>query len=144
MSDSEETGPKVQRIGAYGVCVSESNEILLSRFSSSPDRRWSLPGGGVEHGEDPADAVVREVAEETGYDVSVGRLLSVQSSTWKTPDKTHFHSVSILYEVDVIGGELANEIDGGSDLAAWFPLAEALTLPRSEIIDVALARRNSQ
>lgn len=141
MSDNAESGRQVQRIGAYGVSISESNEILLSRFSRSPDGCWSLPGGGVEHGEDPADAVVRELAEETGYDVEVERLLSVESSIWQIPDGTHVHGVNILYEVDVIGGELANEIDGGSDLAAWFSLVEALKLPRVATVDVALARR---
>lgn len=143
MIGNEECGTRVQRIGAYGVCVSESNQMLLSRFSA-PDLRWVLPGGGVEHGEHPADAVVREVSEETGYEVAVRRLMSVESGTWRAPDSTEFHAVNILYEVEVVGGVLTNEVDGGSDLAAWFPVDEVLTLHRSEIVDVALARRDAE
>lgn len=59
-------------------------------------------------------------------------------------DGTHFHRFDILYDVAVVGGKLANEVGGGSDLAAWFSLAEVLTLDRSEIVDVALLRRDSQ
>ena len=40
------------------------------------------PGSGVDHGEPPADGVVREVSEETGYDVRVVRLLGVCSNVW--------------------------------------------------------------
>ncbi len=67
------------RLAAYGVCV-EDGRVLLGRHVSSDGRStWTLPGGGVEHAEDPVDTVVREVAEETGYDAVVERLLGVDS-----------------------------------------------------------------
>src|SRR4051812_25063523 len=66
------------RLAAYGVCIVDER-MLLARYVS-PDgrqRHWTLPGGKVEHAEDPYDAVVREVAEETGYVIGIDRLLGV-------------------------------------------------------------------
>ena len=52
-----------QRIAAYGVCVDAQDKLLLARASSSLtiQGRWFLPGGGVDHGEHPADAVRMEI-----------------------------------------------------------------------------------
>ena len=60
-----------QRIGAYAVIVRD-DQILLSRLAPrlTKSELWTLPGGGVDHGEDPRAAVVREVHEETGLDVA--------------------------------------------------------------------------
>ena len=62
-----------RRIAAYGLCRDDEGRVLLVRASerSANAGRWFLPGGGVEHGEHPADAVVREFAEETGLRVAV-------------------------------------------------------------------------
>lgn len=129
----------VQRMGAYGVCVNEGGAILLSRYAP-PDGRWVLPGGGVDHGEHPETAVVREVSEETGYDVRVERLLAVESGTWTTSDSVSIHSVNFLYVVDLLGGDLAFEVDGSSDMAAWIPRSDIAGLSHTPIVDQALTR----
>jgi 8-oxo-dGTP diphosphatase len=67
------------RLAAYAVCL-EDGRVLLARYvSPAGGSWWTLPGGGVEHGEDPFDAVIREVAEETGCAAVVTRLLGVDS-----------------------------------------------------------------
>ncbi|MEU7835888.1 NUDIX domain-containing protein [Nonomuraea sp. NPDC049129] len=67
------------RLAAYAVCI-EGRRVLLARHVPPiGESAWTLPGGRVEHGEDPFDAVIREVAEETGYDEVVERLLGVGS-----------------------------------------------------------------
>jgi ADP-ribose pyrophosphatase YjhB (NUDIX family) len=67
------------RLAAYAVCI-EDGRVLLARYvSPAGESSWTLPGGRVEHGEDPFDAVTREVAEETGCDAVVERLLGVDS-----------------------------------------------------------------
>lgn len=47
--------------------------------SSDGDSHWTLPGGGVEHAEDPYDVVIREVVEGTGYEAVVESLRRLQS-----------------------------------------------------------------
>ena len=65
--------PRRQRVAAYAVILRE-DQILLSRLAPrvSRDELWTLPGGGLDHGEDPRDAVLREIHKETGLDATVG------------------------------------------------------------------------
>src|SRR5699024_10924769 len=67
-----------QRLAAYALVVRDG-DVLLTRNSVRGPRpgTWTLPGGGVDHGEAPAAAVAREVAEETGLEAVVGELLGV-------------------------------------------------------------------
>jgi len=135
--------PQLLRLAAYGVCC-DGDRILLARCVS-PDpalRHWTLPGGKVEHAEDPYDAVVREVAEETGYTVEVENLLGVDSESWHVdwagPAGGELHRVGIFYSVAIRGGELRHEIGGSTDLAAWIPVSDVAQLERTVTIDVAL------
>src|SRR4051794_20260281 len=75
------TLPRRQRVAAYAVIVRDQ-QILLSRLAEriSPNELWTLPGGGIDHGEDPRDAVVREIREETGLDAVVGEQARVYSA----------------------------------------------------------------
>ncbi|MFE2585561.1 NUDIX hydrolase [Streptomyces sp. NPDC059378] len=130
-------------MAAYAVCVREG-QVLLAR-SSAPDGtpEWVLPGGGMEHGEDPYDTVRRELAEETGYRIEVTGLLGVHSVRHAVPRTglrraTDHHGVRLVYEGRVVGGELRNEVGGSTDLAAWQDLTAVPGLPRVPLIDVAL------
>jgi 8-oxo-dGTP diphosphatase len=131
------------RVAAYAVCLREGH-VLLARYVSpeGAGRHWTLPGGGVEHAEDPYDAVVRETAEETGYDVRVERLLGVDSRArrvdWGGPGASELHSVGVFYRVRVTGGELRHEVGGSTDLAQWMPVAEVPGLERAVIVDIGL------
>lgn len=121
-----------RRISAYGVCRDERGRILLVRASaeSNDPGRWLLPGGGLEHGEDPARAAVREVAEETGLVAEVTRVRDVVA------DVVHLirrpvlmHLDRIIYDMRVRGGVLGNELGGSTDLARWVPPEELGSLP---------------
>jgi 8-oxo-dGTP diphosphatase len=131
---------RFQRVGSYAVCVRDG-AVLLSRFTRSG--RWTLPGGGVDHGEHPRDAVVREVFEETGLAFVPGALLDVRSTRWEhtDPDGTpvDVHGVQLLFGGEVAGGTLTHEVGGSSDRAEWVPLDAVDGLSRSGAVDVGLA-----
>jgi 8-oxo-dGTP diphosphatase len=84
--------------------------------------------------------VLREVEEETGYQITVDRLLGVDSQlrAYAQP-ATELHHVSVVYRAEITGGELRPELAGSTDLAAWISLAELPDLARAVIIDTALA-----
>lgn len=115
-----------QRIGAYGIVRDPERRLLLVRAASylSVAGRWFLPGGGVEHGEDPFAALRREVHEETGLTVGAATLLGVLSDTWPIPEGTLLHSIRLCYRVDSWQGEVRPEASGSSDAAAWFSPGE--------------------
>ncbi len=127
-----------QRVAAYAVCHRDGH-LLLARFPA-PDAYWTLPGGGIDHGEDPYDAVRREVCEETGYAVTVDRLLGVDARVNPFPrGGGELHNVGVFYRATVTGGELRHEVAGSTDRAAWVPVADVARLPRVVIVDVGLA-----
>ena len=127
------------RVAAYGLVI-ENDKILLSGISKEVPRwegHWTLPGGGLFFGEDPEVAMVREVEEETGIIVSATSIAGVDSllDTSCTPE---FHGIRILYYTKVLGGELANEVSGTCDKAAWFSLEETSRLPLVGLAKVGL------
>jgi ADP-ribose pyrophosphatase YjhB (NUDIX family) len=130
-----------QRVAAYALCVRD-REVLLARYIEQPPPLWTLPGGGVEHGEDPADAVLRELTEETGYTGRLVRLLGIDSRHYqyeRGDEVDDLHSLRICYEVDLVGGALRNEVGGTTDLASWVDLGAVPSLERVGLVDVGLA-----
>jgi 8-oxo-dGTP diphosphatase len=132
------------RLAAYGVCEVDG-QVLLARYVA-PDgsRWWTTPGGGVDHGEDPCDAVVRELLEETGYDVVVDELIGVGSHRVPAAERfTHarfgdLHAVFHFYRVHIVGGSLRPEVGGSTDIAQWHPVAAVPTLPRAVNLEMAM------
>jgi 8-oxo-dGTP diphosphatase len=133
------------RLAAYAVIIDEQDRILLALWNEGPEPRWTMPGGGVELHESVEQAVVRELREETGYDVALGPVLGVD--TWVKPAEERIRprgsrplrSVRILYAADVVGGELTFEVDGTTDEARWIPLADVPALNRVALVDAAIA-----
>ncbi len=142
-------GQRVQRLAAYAVIV-RGDRILLSRLSERVTKQelWTLPGGGIDHGEDPRAGVVREIYEETGLHAQVGdtaRVFSLHlSDTWRRGRRVDAHSVRIVYDgwvpADAPEPRVVEE-DGSTVDAAWQPLSAVLdgSLPTVSLVTEALA-----
>ncbi|WP_221634011.1 NUDIX hydrolase [Nocardioides luti] len=132
------------RLAAYAVIVDDSDRILLALWNEGAEPTWTMPGGGVELEESPEEGAVRELREETGYDVRLGRVLGVDSHlippAGRLADTDRWlRSLRVVYTAEIVGGELTFEQDGTTDEARWIPLADVPDLPRSSIVDTAIA-----
>jgi 8-oxo-dGTP diphosphatase len=127
--------PQVTRVAAYGVCLDVERRLLLCRLGPEEPNPgfWTLPGGGLNFGEPPAEAALRELAEETGLTGEIVSLAAVES--WS---REGFQAIQIIYRVNLTGGELRDETDGSTDAAAWFGPKELATLPVVPLVTIAL------
>lgn len=131
------------RVSACGLILDEDNRILLARLSKivrGNAGKWTLPGGGIEFGEDPKKAIVREVKEETGLNATVGKLLDVDSDVFKFTDATA-HGIRIIYEATVEPGDIVVESNGSTDAVQWFSrqeIKELITANEIELVSLAI------
>jgi 8-oxo-dGTP diphosphatase len=134
--------PERQRIAAYGVVRDEEGRILLARAAPwlTLRGRWFLPGGGVDHGEHPTDALRREIKEEAGLTVVLGPLLDILSDVRVMPDGTSLHTVRMIYRVASWTGTLRAELEGTTDAVQWFPTNELATLPLAHYVEQVVAK----
>jgi 8-oxo-dGTP diphosphatase len=108
---------------AVGAVALHEDHLLLVRRGHGPAAgTWSVPGGRVEHGETLHEAVVREVAEETGLPVAVDGFLGWVERISEDADGSHF--VILDFAVSVLDADAP--IRAGDDAAevAWVPLDE--------------------
>jgi len=89
------------------IVFDEDNRILLARHADT--KRWVAPGGSIEPNENPIDAVIREVLEETGLNVEPIKILGVFGGSdfeviYSNGDRVTY--VMTVYECKIIGGEL--------------------------------------
>jgi phosphohistidine phosphatase SixA len=135
---------RVTRIAAYALCVDEAQRVLLTRLTY-PEMKagwWTLPGGGIDFGEAPSEAVLRELTEETGLTGAIESLAGVESwvrrarSVGSVADE--FQAIQVIYRVRVTGGTLTDEEDGSTDAAAWFSRDELAGIQIVELVEAGL------
>ncbi len=144
-----------QRIAAYAVLTRTTadgtRELLLTRISARGHHvgAWTLPGGGVDHGENPRSALVRELREETSLEVVPGDLLDVHDShfTGRAPDGAteDYHGIHLIFAATIAPGAgndavmpgqpTVTEVDGTTDAVAWIAIDEVADGTRT-VLDV--------
>lgn len=139
----QQAGPRRQRIAAYAVLLRGDGidrEVLLTRMSARTriEGRWTLPGGGIDHGEDPRDAVRREVVEETGLQVEPVEVIDVHSTHFTGPRADglveDYHGIHVIFTAQLLpqsDGVEPHVVEqhGSTDTAVWVRVEEALDLP---------------
>lgn len=145
--------PRRQRVAAYAVVLrtgGAGDRVLLSRIAPriSPEEVWTLPGGGIDHGEHPRDALVREIKEETGLDALVGETARVYSAhlptVWREGARLDYQALRLVFEAWVAPDApepQVLEVDGSTAEAAWVPVADIVEgrVPVTSLVHEAMA-----
>lgn len=123
------TAPKANSVvpSASAVVLNDQGHILLHRRSDN--NLWSLPGGALDLGESIKDTIIREVKEETGFDVDVIRVIGIYTNPNHVIEYTDGEvrqQFSVCFECRIIGGKL--EISSESKELRFFTIDEILNL----------------
>ena len=137
-----------QRFAAYAI-VTSSSGLLATEYSdrTAVSGRWGMPGGGIDDGEQPTAAVLREVAEETDQQIELGELVVVQTSHWigRSPRGTleDFQAVRLIYRATCPRPTEPRVLDlgGTTESARWVPLESWRSLSWTQNWDQVLAEQ---
>ncbi|GAA1927786.1 hypothetical protein GCM10009797_21950 [Nocardioides hwasunensis] len=134
---------RLQRVAAYAL-VTRPEQVLLTRLSprAAHPGRWTLPGGGVDHGEHPSDALAREVEEECGLTCRVGDLLGVHDTHFAGHAPSgrieDYHGIHLIFRASVADGEpQVQDVGGTTDEVAWVDLS-AVDSGQVPVLDVVI------
>jgi 8-oxo-dGTP diphosphatase len=103
-----EENRKRQITVVIGVIVNAKQEIFFTKRNDpgSPyHEKWELPGGKIEHGEQPTETLVREIREETGFDVKIDQLLPIETAM----HAFDLQVIMIPYLCTIVSGEFKAE-----------------------------------
>lgn len=100
-------------LGAVGLIVNESQQVLLVEHRFHPHTPWGLPGGLVEGGESPQECVEREIKEELNLDVIATKPLSI------SPSKVWRRHMDVVYRVELQGSATDEQIELSAELSDW-------------------------
>lgn len=129
VSRTDEQPPQHQRIGAYALVVSEQGILgTVNSTTTLAPGIWTLPGGGVDPGESPSDAVLREVFEETGQEIVIDRVLTLESEHWIGRSMSgrleDFHALRVVYaaKCEAPSDPVVHDVGGSTQKAGWVPM----------------------
>lgn len=118
---------KHTHIGSYGIITNNKQIILIKKARGGYTGLLDLPGGGIEHTENPEETLKREIMEEVGISIDNHKLLTILSNniTWNIKDNYYedLHHLGIIYLVSAIDENIKTEPDGiDSNGANWYDI----------------------
>lgn len=133
------------RLACYALVRDADDRILLCRLSRGIPHagKWTLPGGGIDFGEELKTGAVREVQEETGLAVKITGILDAHSELYSYPDRQS-QAVRILFSAEVLSGEIRYEQDGSTDMCGFYSLSEIDKMPCVDLVFRTLALLKEQ
>ena len=117
-------------IGVYAVIIRNNSILLIMKARGPYTGRYDLPGGSIEFGESPEDALRREVIEETGLrcvSCQITNSLShIEHYLNITDEPVTLHHIGIIYHADVDENDIINTTGDSQDSlgAAWHSLTD--------------------
>lgn len=103
-----------KQIGAYAIIIKDDKILLINKVSGPYDGKLDLPGGTIEFGETPQDALIRELKEEVGIKLKKYELFDADSVLfdWNYDKKIiKVHHIGIFYKVLEYTGKIKENID---------------------------------
>ena len=120
------------QVFAAAVIFDDGRKILLEKLTYQEIYSWGLPGGNVNYGEEPDDAVIREVKEELGFDIKIKKLLTAKNAESK-------HILGLFYWCEITGGSFSPTLEVSE--IKYFPLDD---LPDVRPSDLMLLKQLSE
>lgn len=112
-----QTGYATPKVGVRAAVFQDDRILLVKERLDSG--RWTLPGGFIDINESPAEAVVREVGEESGFDVRPVKLLHLYDPQKHDHPPKLFHIYHLYFECRITGGSPASSLE--TDGVGFFP-----------------------
>jgi ADP-ribose pyrophosphatase YjhB (NUDIX family) len=106
-SFSMQAGYTTPKIDVRGAVVRDGKILLVQERI---DDRWSIPGGWADLGEVPSEMVIREVREESGFEVRADKLIAVYDANRIAPME-FYHAYKLIFLCTIIGGEAQTSIE---------------------------------
>ncbi len=124
-------GYATPKVDVRGAIVQEGRILLVQEAS---DQRWSLPGGWADVGDFPSEVAVREVWEESGFNVIVRKLIATYDCNRRGTPLAFYHAYKLIFLCELIGGQACTSHETLAvnffDFDALPPLSLERTNPR--------------
>ena len=131
------TRQAVMGVGAVAFDDDGDRVLLIQRGKEPGEGLWTVPGGRVEFGESLADAVIRELYEETGLHATCGPMVEIVERTGGQGDSA-YHFVIHDYLVFISHGNAAPRAGSDARAVAWVSREELRTLPTTDGLQAVL------
>ena len=127
------------RVSVYALALHD-DLVLLTQLADHTYRPgcWTLPGGTMDHGEQPVETLVREAYEETGLHAEGLELFHAES--YSESERGLYIKVQLVYTAHMRGAPRVVEVGGTTGGVAWVPRAQVPSLPTVPLLDSVMQR----